>query len=379
MAVNEIPKVTIQGMKNIVKWQVVLLDHVCIFEGTFGSAKSKAMQQVVSELNEPGALEALLGEKIWFTPLAGGAKQKYKGIILCDIRLGGYDGVDMRGTPWPDKTTGMTRWFAPATMPFVGNDAFPEDYIILIFFDEYNMAKEDVFGVLYQIVNDRAAGEHKFGHNVRMALAGNLSTDHGIVHETPMPLNNRTSHYETTLSAPEWCEWANGSGKIPPIFVAFLSVPTNQELLNTYNSKTPTPIVATARTIEKAAEIYTSDMPEELKRLAMNATVGTGWTAQFMGFHDVWRKVIPLRKIIADPEGVPLPDELDMLYATVITVASGMEVKTIDPLYKFLTRLDAMYVVLAMTMATQRDKALYGTNVFIKDYTKRYREVYNRV
>jgi hypothetical protein len=371
MLSSELPRLNIDGVKQAIKEIVIKLDEPCFFEGTFGIGKSVGAKQAVEELNRPGALEELLGEDgIYCEPGV-----KWKGVMLCDIRLGGYDSVDMRGTPWPDKTTALTRWFAPSTMPFVGNDAFPDDWIVLVLFDEYNMASPEVFGVTYQLVNDRHAGEHAFKKGVRIALAGNLQTDKGVVNTTPMPLNNRGTHFEAVVDAEQFTTYLTSVGA-PPIFVAFLLF--CKDLVNTYDPKKPTPVVATSRTIEKAIKYYKSNMPEDLKRAAMEGVVGKGWTTQFMGFHDVWRNVIPIRKILADPEGVPLPTELSMVYATVVNIAGAMTLKNFAPLYKFVTRLDAMYVVLCITLACTRDNALYGAPEFIKDYTKRYRAVHER-
>lgn len=369
LAANELPMLDIDGMKDIVKYNVIKLNKPCFFRGRFGVGKSVGAKQAVEELNKPGALEALLGED---TP--------YTGVVMHDAcRLSSYDNVDMRGTPWPDKQTLLTMWFAPGTFPWVGNDAFPDDQIVLLFLDEFTSASLEVMAVCYQLVLDRAIGEHKLKPNVRIMLAGNLDDDKGVVNQVPMPLNNRLTHFQVTTHAEGVCAYLQSIGA-PPIFVAFLIQPVNKDLINTYNPKVPTPVVATPRTIEMAVDYYKADMPEALKRASMEGVVGKGWTTQFMGFHDVWRKVLPIKKIIADPEGVPLPsgeDELSMTYATVVNVSGAMSLKNMEPLYKFLCRLDAMYVVLAMTLATARDNALYGTPEFIH-YTKRYRDVYNR-
>jgi len=51
--------------------------------------------------------------------------------------------------------------------------------------------------------------------------------------------------------------------------------------------------------------------------------------------------------------------------------------KTITPLYKFMCRLSAEFVVLAWQLALKRDKELYETNEFL-DFTKTYKAVFSR-
>ena len=115
-----------------------------------------------------------------------------KGAVLVDIRLSQYDSVDLRGIPSVE--SGLTRWNMPATLPFVGNPDFPTDRPIVVFFDEINGAAPAVAGVAYQLVLDRAAGEHKLLPNVRIVAAGNREGDKGVTNKMPLPLANRFAH-----------------------------------------------------------------------------------------------------------------------------------------------------------------------------------------
>ena len=365
--INELPMLDIPGIKDMVKHLVLKLNKVLFVRGTFGVGKSQGIHQVVAELDNRKAMVALLGPE---TP--------YRGVMMVDVRLGGYESVDLRGFPGVDKTTGQTVWFAPSTLPIVGNDQYPDDKLILLFLDEATSIKDDgVMSCAYQITLDRGVGEHKLKPNVRIVLAGNLDDDNGIVNTIPMPLNNRMTHVQAVVSPEAVVQHMQTRG-VPPIFQAFLLA--CKDLVHTYDPRKPTAIVATPRTIMEAVDIYNDDMPDELKQAAIEGTVGTGWAKQFQGFHDVWRRVPSIKDIIADPMGIRLPegsDALSLTYATVIKVTGAMALKNMTPLYKFITRLDAEYVVLCMTMATSRDAALFGTPEFM-DYTKRYRDVYSR-
>lgn len=64
-----------------------------------------------------------------------------------DVRLSQYDTVDMRGVPGRNDMTGETVWYPPATLPFVGNDRFPDDRLILLTLDEMNTAPPSVQAV----------------------------------------------------------------------------------------------------------------------------------------------------------------------------------------------------------------------------------------
>ena len=104
--------IDIPTLKEFVKDVVIGLEEPVMIVGETGCGKSEGIAQAVEEADA----------------------------ILCDIRLGQYDSVDMRGFPGVDKTTGLTVWHAPSTLPFVGNDLFPDDKTIVLFLDELTSA-----------------------------------------------------------------------------------------------------------------------------------------------------------------------------------------------------------------------------------------------
>jgi len=170
-----------------------------------------------------------------------------------------------------------------------------------------------------------------------------------------------------------WGEWAQAQG-ISPVIVAFIHF--QPILLMTYDPKKAEKVVATPRTWEKAAMYYADTMPEDIKWAAISGAIGEGPSAQLRGFINVWRKVTPIKDIIKDPEGVKVPTEADMRYATCVSISGAMTAKTTGPLYTFLQRMPAEMVVLAWQLAAKRDAALYKTPEFM-DFTKRYRSVFS--
>ena len=137
-------KLSISQLKTTVKEIVVRLDKPIVVKGGFGVGKSQAVAQAVDELDNANALQSLLGKDC-----------PYTGAILVDIRLSQYDSVDLRGFPQADKKSGTAVWYPPSTFPFIGNDTFPDDKLIVVFFDEGPDAKNDVFADLSRRVDRR--------------------------------------------------------------------------------------------------------------------------------------------------------------------------------------------------------------------------------
>jgi hypothetical protein len=294
------------------------------------------------------------------------------GAFLIDIRLSQYDSVDMRGIPSPEQ--GKTVWNMPSTMPFVGNDAFPDDQLILLFFDELNSAAPSVLAVAYQLINDRACGEHIFKPNVRVIAAGNREGDKGVTSKMPLPLANRLCHVELGVSAEATIDHMLATGA-PAEGIAFLS--WRKQLVSTFDPSKPEKAFATPRTWSKAFKVFKSDLPDAVKRAAVSGFVGEGPTLEFFAFCDMMDKVIPVSKIIADPEGAPLPDELSMCYATAVSISGEMTLDNVTPLHTYLQRMDPEFLVLAWQMGLKRDDELLQADEFL-DLSKKYRALFKR-
>ena len=336
--------ININDAKDMIKHIAVGMGEPLMFWGQPGVGKSEAVAQVARDDNDS---------------------------ILVDIRLSQYDAVDLRGIPVPHDS-GLTVWHAPSTLPFVGNDAFPDDVRIYLFLDEINSAPSSVTAVAYQLINDRGVGEHRLKDNVVVIAAGNRESDRGVTNRMPTPLANRFTHAEIGVDVDAWCEYAQNAG-LPPVGIAFMQF--RKPLLSTFDPSKPDKAFATPRTWVKALRYHASGMPQAVKHAAMTGAVGEGPASEFLGFVEVWQSIIPVEDILKDPEGVALPEELSTRYATAVNVSGSLSVDTADQLHRFLKRLDPEYVVLAWQLAIKRDEALFSTNAFM-DFSKVYHAVF---
>ena len=355
-------KLSISQVKTAVKEIVVRMDQPIIIRGGFGIGKSQGVDQAVDELDNPQSLKELLGKD---TP--------YTGAILAGIRLSQYDSVDIRGFPQADKKTGTAIWYPPSTFPFIGNDAFPDDKIIVILFDEAPDAKPDVFAVMQQITLDRCCGEHVLKPNVRILLAGNREIDQSLAKKFPMPLNNRLLHFEAINTVDEFCLYAQSQG-VPSVFIAFWQF--RQELVNTYDPKKTSAIVATNRTWFTAVDLWQDKrLDPVIKEAAMIGAVGDGPAMEFLAYVDVWQNLPSIDRIVAHPDTYAVPEELSIKYATTMLVSEKMTLGNVDKLHVYLKRFPAEFCVMSWQLATARDATLFDSDAYM-DYVKRYREVY---
>lgn len=332
----------------------------------------------------PGVIEEIvvrLNEPVMIVGTFGGGKTEigYQTTIrnnwqMCDIRLGQYQSVDLHG--FPDKENGWMTWCPPRTLPFVGNDNFPDDKTILLVFDEITSAEREVFGVAYQLINERRVGEHALKPNVRILCMGNREIDRGIVNRMPMPLNNRMTWFELSVSANDWCVEMERRG-VDPLIIAFIQ--WKKDMLHTFNPDFPQKVVASPRTWWKAAR-YWSDphLSESMKSAAIMGAIGRGPATEFHAFVKVYQSITPIAEIIRNPMGVKVPspaEDRGELYATSVAVARAMTKANAAPLHRYLKRLAPEYAVTAWTLASKRDKSLWETSEYL-DMAKVYQAVF---
>ena len=347
---------TIPGMKQFVSHIAIAMRDPVMFWGPPGVGKSQGILQFEHES---------IACPDWLLAIDPTLADRWTGkAIVVDIRLSQYDSVDLRGIPAPtDEQT--TVWYVPSTLPFVTAPDWQDDVLIILFLDEINAAAPAVAAVAYQLVNDRAVGEHKLRPNVVIVAAGNREGDKGVTNRMPAPLANRFTHAEVDVDVDAWCYWAQQRG-LDPMGLAFIQF--RKELLNVFKPEQAIKdkAFATPRSWEKALRYYSANMPEDTKRAAIQGAVGEGPANEFWGFVDVCKDLPSIESIIRDPMGIKLPDQAAIRYAVTVAVSGAMTRETITPLVAYISRFDPEFGVLAWSLAMRRDSNLTSTQEFLK-------------
>lgn len=294
---------------------------------------------------------------------------------LVDIRLSQYESVDFRGIP--DIVEGSTVWNMPATLPFKGNPRFSEDDgLIFLFLDEMNSGHPSVLAVCYQLLNQRRVGEHRLMDNVVLLAAGNREGDRGVTNRMPAPLLDRMIQVEVAPDIKSWSGWAQRSQKVPPVGIAYLNFQPEQ--LHTFDPASAEKTFATPRSWEYAFEFFLDTaMPEDVRTASMAGAVGEARVITFTAFSEMFGKLPSIDQIIANAETIAVPTEMDQRYAMAVHVSGHMAKDNASRLQVYLDRMDPEFVVLAWTLAIQRDDMITDTDAFLLNYAPRYRALWN--
>ena len=307
----------------------------------------------ISDIPEMIRLSAVIGTPliIWGPPGVGKSamvKQYAKSIngVLVDIRLSQYDAVDLRGLPDTSKCGTQTVWLMPSTMPFEGNDAFPDDQPVVLFLDEIMQASPALQAIAFQLLHpdDRCVGEHKLKSNVIVVGASNRDTDRAGVKKMLTPLANRVMHTNVESNLDSWKEWALGNG-INPMLVGFLNF--RPEYLSQFEDACASSAKAfpTERSWEAVSKVLSVEVDQRMRRLGVSAIVGEGVSAELMAFIEVADSLPKWQQIVDNPTDVPVPSasQRDVLCAVCSMIYARVDSQTGDKVVPYIRRLPREY------------------------------------
>lgn len=109
-------------------------------------------------------------------------------------------------------------------------------------------------------------------------------------------------------------------------------------------------------------------LPDDVLSIAIAGAVGPGAASEFMGFLRLYRALPPIDDILADPMGIPLPDEPNVLYAVATALASRATADNFDAVADYAERLldegHGEFAVLTIRDAHRRNDELSKTTRF---------------
>jgi len=275
---------------------------------------------------------------------------------VIDRRLSQADPTDISGFPQVNPETGRGHYAAMDTFPIEG-DEIPDGYNgWLLFLDELTSANRAVQAASYQLIYDRQVGLHNLHPNVAIVAAGNLESDNAIVEPMSTALQSRLIHFEIELNQKTWLDWAvaNGIDHRITSYVKF-----KPSVLYTFHPDHTDKTYASPRTWEFASRLIRDC--ERIDRSLMPLLAGAlseGVAREFVSFCAVYRDLPSLDEILAKPESVPVPGEPSVLYALTGAIASSVSEKVIEPVMRFVARLNMEWQVVLLRELVRRDRKL---------------------
>lgn len=332
------PTINIKQMKELIKKSVGEMNIPYIFISEPGTGKTSGAKQAVDEAN--GVLLTM--------------EMTTKGPVdvrgVCDRKQIEYKvGKAIR-------TFEATGWLPPEDMPVEGNPLYPTDRLIYIFLDELLSNEKNMMPIIMSMLLARTVGGRPLMPNVRIFGATNDSTHRATSKPMPSTVSSRAllAHVKTDMNV--WADHFESEGGTP-MARAFYTF--KDKLFNTFNPGDKTQLsFACPRTNSLMWSIWQNpDLEDWMKETMMMGAVGDGVAREAIAFTKAWKRIIKPSDILKDPEGIAIPDEPDIRWATAANVSGLMTYKNADKFALYLKRHRARYAeieAMAWTSAMNR-------------------------
>lgn len=219
-----------------------------------------------------------------------------------------------------------------------------------IMLDEFGKANRTVQNVCLPILLERRVGNLRLHPDSRVFATSNLVTD-GVHDDVQAHANNRFTHLVTRKPTnEEWLLWAMESGihetilmganENPQWFKSYLEE-GQEDNPYIFNPKKPQVSFITPRTLELASHsLHTREVlgDEEALFADLAGTIGLRAAAELRAQIALGDKLPPLRHIIEDPKGCPLPVEMPSLTMLLFKMLARMDKDNFDPLFIYTAR-----------------------------------------
>lgn len=202
-----------------------------------------------------------------------GAEMGYK---VLTVILSQKEAVDLCGVLYTYQDDELGQSVTSAHPPKWFAEAVKQGKLIL-FLDEFNMARREVLNAAFELVLDRRLNNIKLPESVFIACAGNPEDDRYDVTPLSESLRDRLMHIQVQPDVSAWSEWASTSGNtaIHSDVLAFIqATPSAAYADDEKNLKFPVEIKHSLRSWERLSAIHKLDLPQEIKFECYRGIVG---------------------------------------------------------------------------------------------------------
>jgi len=291
---------------------------------------------------------------------------------VIDMRLAQCDPTDLSGLISFTKT-GRATYTPMDTFPLEG-DEIPAGYAgWLLFLDEINAAAPAVQSASYKIVLDKKVGQHNLHKKVAIVCAGNLLSDNAIVHEMSTALQSRLIHLELAVDADAWLEGYAIPNNIDHRITSWIK--HQPDALHKFDPDHSDYTFPSPRTWTFCHKII-NKKPVDYNLVPLLAgTIGEGMARSFVGFCQIYKDMLTVPEIIANPQ-VPIPQEKSVLFALTGSISVYITDTNAEALMIFINRLPIEFQIICLRDMVRRNKAIIQNKAIQKWVEKNANELF---
>lgn len=318
-----------------------------------GLGKSDVIQQLITELSARDGFEWGYAELF----LATQTPPDLLGYMMPETRS--IDGADVRVSSWTMPAWMMTKDGKPVSSYRRG----------ILFLDEYGQGEADVKRASAQLLLKGELGPWQLPEGWAVVAASNRSEDRSGVTKSFDFVINRRAQIEIMPDLESWNEWAVTSG-VSPLTITF----ANQHPEIVFSGKVPEKQGpwCTPRSLVMADKMLMSmssngQLPtDSIAQSVVTSLIGAAAARQFFVFVQLENELPRFEKIIADPDGIKVPERPDAQMLVCYNLAHRITPDTVDPVVAYMNRFPKEFGITFVKSATARDYKLINTPAFKK-------------
>ena len=236
------------------------------------------------------------------------------------------------------------------------------DHPIVFFLDDLGQATPAVQSAVMQLLLARQINGHKISKEVRFVAATNRREDRANVSGILEPVKSRFhSIVELTVDVDDWIEWAY-KNDMPPELIGFIQ--WRPQMLNDFKATRDIENSPCPRTVAFLGVMWNDGIPKEIQFETIKGAVGEAFAIEFLAYVKLFLSLPSVHQIARDPMGTPVPSEVSARIATMSAIVDKMSVDNIDPLAKYLKRMEKEFYVAAMKNAATKNPHICATGAF---------------
>ena len=224
---------------------------------------------------------------------------KKLGYRVLSIILSQKEAVDVAGVLYTFKDDELGISVTAAHPPQWFADALKNGKLIL-FLDEFNMARKEVMNAAFELVLDRRLNNNVLPDSVFIVAAGNPDDERYDCTPMSESLRDRFMHIKVTADVNGWIAFAKkANSNIHPDVVSFIeSDPKAAYVEDKLDERFPVEIKHSFRSWERAGMIHDLELSHSLKHECLSGIVGPELAKAFMLHHGAKDKPLTVEEIL---------------------------------------------------------------------------------
>ena len=222
----------------------------------------------------------------------------------------------------------------------------------VLIFEEFCQCDQDVQSAAAQIILDRRVAGNDLPDNCLIVANGNRKEDKANVRKMPQQVVNRFTIVEVGVELNATLDHFQKIGVAPEVS-AYLT--HFADSLHNVGEQDGTQM-ATPRSWVAVSDIVKAKLDALVQSALIAGRIGVSEGAKFDGFLRMFSKLVSPAKVLEDPTGVAIPEEIDVQYAMVGSVVAFATSKQGDALATWIQRLPAELQAVSIQAIKRRNE-----------------------